>query len=339
MNNNEISIIKSFFKVQMLLNNFVVNSWFDTSVATVHLPSYAPDLLFQFLSNIDTYYSLTKPDSYLLLGRELIKESNDKAMHGFASLNMPLPLYLLNCKPHQVTSQLLIAQYLVDEIVKLRPSYRFLEAIKLGNVDLPEQEKKAILQSIDHYMSQPKVFLQRLEKFSRKKLVYPCLGKEALDGGLYVMDYTEVRLITSAQFVLYEDEQGVRLAFSLKNNPVYQKFYAKGQAHASENGSYLKKELEHLAQYLDLQFADDSDFDEEIVFTPACTASLFSRGIVIKNQLPVNVVPKKIVSNNPLSFFVPAENKAACDEVEEQENNEMSPDGALGDNILQQASF
>lgn len=116
---------------------------------------------------------------------------------------------------------------------------------------------------------------QLIEHFlvtAKRNLYAPAIGKIAADGGKYKWNYTEWDLLSSAEFRLRNDG---RMSILLANNHGYKRTYAPG----ARLHDIIEAEFTCLGKIIGLEFAPDTNFHREMIFTPECTEQLKARGL------------------------------------------------------------
>ena len=134
--------------------------------------------------------------------------------------------------------------------------------------------------------------LKQMNDGAKDELYAPCLGQIADDNKKYSDNYSEYKLLKSGDFRIREDG---RMSLLLINNPEYKRLYAPGK----KLQNTLEREMRHLGGFIFLEFAEDSDFDKEIIFTPTCTAYLKELGLHLSKEY----ISSLLYSRNISGFF------------------------------------
>ena len=134
--------------------------------------------------------------------------------------------------------------------------------------------------------------INHINCMAKERIYNKCLGKKAHDGGKYNHSYTEWDFLRAADFTLLKDG---RLSINLSTNASYLKYYAPGQ----ENAAIFKDEMIFLAKVADLKFDADSNFEKELIFTPACSMELKNQGL----HLNLAYMKKLLRQKNYFSLF------------------------------------
>lgn len=285
---------------------------YEVSTLSLALPTNPVDL-FQLITRIDTYYHTDNETIFhhILFGKESIcnhiklpklnlhksiMDNMKASLFGVtaadlaSTLDMTMEEFIAKAPRHTNTNKLIVAEYLSQEITKIMPAFSFLETFKLGYIDLAEEERETIVRHLQALIDTPKKILHALSDQMKLALIHPCLGKKACDGGFYKMSYTELQLLLNADFTMREDG---RFSIQLIGNAAFEKWYAPGKP----NEHILKDELTFLGKIINLQFAEDSDYHKEVIFTPECTAMLLKHGFSVVTQFEPMFTGKQIVSD------------------------------------------
>ncbi len=102
----------------------------------------------------------------------------------------------------------------------------------------------------------------------------PAIGKVAQDGGKFNWNYTEWYLLRDAVFAVRNDGN---VSFKMAGNATYTRYYAPG----CQNHNILEKEMRHLGKVIGVEFADNINFHDEIVFDKATSQRLIASGILL----------------------------------------------------------
>ncbi|WP_115712895.1 hypothetical protein [Legionella sainthelensi] len=138
-----------------------------------------------------------------------------------------------------------------------------------------------------------------MNKQAIKALYRPCIDMQAPDGGQYRFTYTEWHFLRRAEFHMRLD--GRMSIIGLPNNKGYQKFYAEGQ----RNHEIFEKEMRHLGKIIGLEFAEDCDFHNELIFTEQCTQELKAKGLHYNSLYIAKVFAKESLAKARNVFFQP----------------------------------
>lgn len=122
-------------------------------------------------------------------------------------------------------------------------------------------------------------FLHYLQNSLVTHLMMQAVDKLAFDGHKYSAGYTEFSFLAGATFRMRPDG---RLSLTHEDNPGYRQFYALGR----QNYDIFALEMQHLAKVIgpDLEFDDECQFHEEIIFTAACSQRLQALGALLNER-------------------------------------------------------
>jgi hypothetical protein len=135
-------------------------------------------------------------------------------------------------------------------------------------------------------------YINSINKSAKLRLYETCLGKLAHDGGKYHWKYTEWSVLQNAIFYIRPD---MRMGIKLADNAGYKKNYAPGRY----NHAIMEAEFLVLANVLGLEFAKDTNFHAELIFTPASTEKLIAANL----HLDKNYFAKLLQAKNRHSVF------------------------------------
>ena len=135
--------------------------------------------------------------------------------------------------------------------------------------------------------------IYHINYMAKLNLYNPCLEKKAHDKKFYHFYYTEWFFIRDAEFKLLNDG---RISIDVTQNTSYLDTYAPG---CSLYGK-LKDEMLFLAKIIGLEFDPETDFDKEIIFTPACSKELKNKGLHLNPSYMAKLMQQK---NDSFSFF------------------------------------
>ena len=248
----------------------------------------------------------------------------------------PMPISIENFlnRPGTVHDAKSVAQYILDGISNSKQLTEYanlrevlnnhvkpigLEGLKdeskfLGsmfNVDMNKlfgnsttEEKLKIVDKLEKFLLDDKrlitlsPFVEGFNAHAISELMKPAMGKRADDGGQYNARYTEFSVLLHADFCIRDDG---RMSIELQNNAGYQKHYGKN---ARLHGK-CEQEFRFLANVLGLEFAAETNFHQEMIFTPESTLKLKALGLHINTtNLMRQLHPElKSVSASGFTFF------------------------------------
>ncbi|OGT34907.1 MAG: hypothetical protein A3F11_06010 [Gammaproteobacteria bacterium RIFCSPHIGHO2_12_FULL_37_14] len=122
------------------------------------------------------------------------------------------------------------------------------------------------------------VIIDTLHKRAKKELFRNAIGKDSLDpvwrdsnGKMkpYTWNFTEWYVIRDGEFSMRPDG---RMCIRLNDNPGYKDNYAR---HPDQ--TIFEREFKHLGNVIGFEFANDSDFKKEVIFTAGCTKKLMAK--------------------------------------------------------------
>lgn len=129
--------------------------------------------------------------------------------------------------------------------------------------------------------------INNINWMAKAKIYTQCLGKQAADGGRYNLSYTEWDFFRDAEFNLLDDG---RLSIDVQNNPTYIKLYATDEALKEQ----FKNEMIHVAKVAGLEFDPATNFEKQLIFTPACSMKLKNQGLHLNLSYMKKLLQQKI---------------------------------------------
>jgi len=184
--------------------------------------------------------------------------------------------------------------------------------------DSTTEEKLQIVEKLEKSLLDDKrlialsPFVEGFNAHAIAAFIKPAMGKKADDGGEYNARYTEFSVFLHADFCIRDDG---RMNIELQNNAGYQKHYGKN---ARLHGK-CEQEFRFLAKVLGLEFAADTNFHQEMIFTPESTLKLKALGLHINTtNLMRQLHPElKSVSASGFTFFGNTKNSAKNEDSDE----------------------
>lgn len=146
--------------------------------------------------------------------------------------------------------------------------------------DAQIEEKLAITDALEMILmdrkklSELSYFVKEFNAGAIEELLRPAYGYRAHNGKPYRESYTEFAFLRDAKFRMRDDG---RMSIQPHESNGYERFYG-GNARLR---SLFAPEMIHLANILELEIAEDSDFEEEIIFTEDSTLKLKALGLHI----------------------------------------------------------
>lgn len=146
--------------------------------------------------------------------------------------------------------------------------------------DAAIEEKLAITDALEMILMDSKklselsYFVKEFNAGAIEELLRPAYGYRAHNGKPYQESYTEFAFLRDAKFRIRDDG---RMSIQPHESNAYDRFYGENEA----LHSLFAQEMMHLANILELEIADDTEFEEEIIFTEESTSKLKALGLHI----------------------------------------------------------
>jgi len=187
----------------------------------------------------------------------------------------------------------------LEEMLGVRVDELYGDAPIEQKLEITDELEKSLLD--ENTFNSLQFFITEFKMRAMIELIKPALGAIAHDGGQYRNSYTEFDLLLNAKFCIRDDG---RMSIELKDNAGYQRHYSK----TSRNYVICDAEFQHLATVLNLEFAQDTDFHKEMIFTPASTLKLKALGLHINEtslRQQMARMQRSSVADSAFALFAP----------------------------------
>lgn len=308
---NNTPFYKKFYWSKDKKNLYTCISECDTNnpgEATIRLKSLFPTIVEKntFKNIVECGYTQgvvqylqDHPDDEAIVTLELLSYASSQ---GYTQIVLAMIGHCSSMNPIQLDAQPLKAKSaLIENFMIAKPGERLhflLDTVRQLIANDAKSEIKPILKELNTQI--------------KEKIFESCIGKVSYEAAIGKVDqsdelsaryhhsrqfgrgFTELFLLSKAIFTIRED--GRMSIANIQEMTIYKVHYARRKNEVPS----LRDELMYLGQMIGLEFAEDSDFVNEIIFTPSSTRKLVDLGVHYHEDYIRNL----LYTQNKFRFFV-----------------------------------